>query len=54
LRVLKRGAKLFHYIGDPESKLGASMTRSVTERLKAVGFARVKPAPYAFGVVAWK
>jgi predicted methyltransferase len=53
-RVLKRGAKLFHYVGDPESKLGASMTRGVTERLKAIGFARVKPAPYAFGVVAWK
>ncbi|HZQ05236.1 MAG TPA: methyltransferase domain-containing protein [Anaerolineae bacterium] len=53
-RVLKRGGKLFHYIGDPESKFGASVTRGVIERLKAAGFTRIKRAPHAFGVVAEK
>lgn len=53
-RVLRHGGKLFHYIGDPDSKFGASMTRGVTERLKQAGFKRVKPAPQAFGVLAFK
>ncbi len=53
-RVLKHGGKLFHYIGDPESKFGANMTRGVTERLKRAGFKRVKPVPQAFGVLAYK
>lgn len=53
-RVLKRGGKLFHYIGDPESKFGANVTRGVLERLKAAGFMRVNRVPQAFGVVAEK
>ncbi|MBI4674997.1 MAG: methyltransferase domain-containing protein [Chloroflexi bacterium] len=53
-RVLRRGGKLFHYIGDPQSKFGANITRGVTQRLKDAGFQRLKPAPQAFGVVAWK
>lgn len=53
-RVLRRGGKLFHYIGDPESKFGANITRGVVQRLKDAGFKKVQPAAYAFGVIAWK
>lgn len=53
-RVLARGGKLFHYIGDPESKFGANVTRGVIERLKGAGFKRVERKPQAFGVVALK
>jgi uncharacterized protein len=53
-RVLKRGGKLFHYIGDPESKFGANITRGVSERLKHAGFKRVESKPQAFGVVGVK
>ncbi len=53
-RILARGGKLFHYIGDPSSRSGRNTTRGVVERLKQVGFKRVSPAPYAFGVLAKK
>jgi predicted methyltransferase len=53
-RVLRRGGKLFHYIGDPESKFGANTTRGVMQRLKNAGFRTVKPARQAFGVLALK
>ena len=51
-RVLKRGGKLFHYIGDPESPFGKSMTQGVIKRLKEAGFAKVERHSEAFGVVA--
>lgn len=51
-RVLRRGGKLFHYIGDPDSPFGRSMTQGVMKRLKDAGFARVERRPEAFGVVA--
>jgi predicted methyltransferase len=53
-RVLQPGGRLFHYIGDPESRSGASVTRGVVERLKAAGFRRVERRPEAFGVLARK
>lgn len=53
-RVLKRGGRLFHYIGDPDSKFGASVTKGVMERLKYAGFGRITKRPEAFGVVANK
>ena len=53
-RVLKGNGRLFHYIGDPKSKSGGSVTKGVMRRLKEVGFRRIKPAPQAFGVVAYK
>jgi uncharacterized protein len=53
LRVLKGNGRLFHYIGDPKSKSGGSVTKGVVRRLKEVGFSRVKPFPQAFGVVAY-
>ncbi len=51
-RVLSRGGKLFHYIGDPASKSSGSVTRSVLRRLKEAGFRDVTPHPEAFGVTA--
>ena len=53
-RVLKSGGRLFHYIGDPKSGLGSSMTRGVVKRLIAAGFRSVRPAPQAYGVIADK
>jgi predicted methyltransferase len=53
-RVLKSGGRLFHYIGDPKSGLGSSMTRGVVKRLIAAGFRSVRPAPNAYGVIADK
>lgn len=53
-RVLRNGGKLFHYIGNPESKSGKSVTAGVIERLVEAGFQRVRRRPSAFGVVASK
>ncbi|HEX9616684.1 MAG TPA: methyltransferase [Anaerolineales bacterium] len=53
-RVLKRGGRMFHYIGDPESKSGARTTRGVARRLQEAGFGRVVHKPRAFGVLAYK
>jgi len=53
-RVLKRGGRLFHYIGDPDSRSGRTTTRGVIRRLEDVGFSRVVRRPRAFGVVAQK
>lgn len=53
-RVLKRGGRLFHYIGDPQSKAGGSVTRGVLRRLQEAGFARIVPRAQAYGVVAYK
>lgn len=53
-RVLKRGGRLFHYIGDPQSKAGSNVTRGVLRRLQEAGFARVVPRAEAYGVVAYK
>jgi uncharacterized protein len=53
-RVLKHNGRMFHYIGDPESRTGARVTKGVTRRLQEAGFARVIRAQRAFGVVAYK
>ncbi len=53
-RVLKPGGRLFHYVGDPESKSGRTVTRGVLRRLREAGFRRVVQRPRAFGVVAYK
>ena len=53
-RVLKHNGRIFHYIGDPESKSGARVTAGVIRRLQEAGFKRVTRAPRAFGVVAHK
>jgi predicted methyltransferase len=54
LRVLGRGGRFFHYIGDPNSASGARTTKGVVKRLQSAGFARVVPKPEAFGVLAVK
>jgi predicted methyltransferase len=53
-RVLRPRGKLFHYTGDPSSKLGRNTARGVAHRLREVGFSRVKPRDEAFGLVGFK
>jgi predicted methyltransferase len=53
-RVLKRGGRLFHYIGDLDSPSGRRVTRGVISRLQAAGFMRVTRRPEAFGLTAHK
>ncbi|HEX7733632.1 MAG TPA: methyltransferase domain-containing protein [Ktedonobacteraceae bacterium] len=53
-RVLKRGGRLFHYIGDPNSKASGGVTRGALKRLQESGFTRVVRRPEAYGVVAYK
>ena len=53
-RVLRSGGRLFHYVGDPQSKSGRNITRGVMDRLRQVGFRQIRPRPGAFGVVAHK
>lgn len=53
-RVLQPGGRLFHYVGDPESRSGSRITRAVMRRLQEAGFKRVVRQPRAFGVVAYK
>ncbi|HEV2583498.1 MAG TPA: methyltransferase domain-containing protein [Ktedonobacteraceae bacterium] len=53
-RILKRGGRLFHYIGDPDSKASGGITRGVMRRLQEAGFSRVVRHAEAYGVAAFK
>jgi predicted methyltransferase len=53
-RVLKRGGRLSHYVGDPDSKASGGVTRGVLRRLQEAGFSRVVRHAEAYGVVAYK
>jgi predicted methyltransferase len=53
-RVLARGGRLFHYIGDLESRSGRRVCDGVIRRLREVGFSRVQRAPEAFGLTTVK
>lgn len=53
-RVLKKGGKLFHYIGEPGKKRGKTIKRGVILRLKSVGFRKMKKVDIAKGVVCVK
>ena len=53
-RVLKNNGRMFHYIGNPDSKIGARLTKGVVRRLQDSGFTRITHKPQAFGVVAYK
>jgi uncharacterized protein len=53
-RVLKHGGRLFHYIGDLNSKSSGSVSKGVLRRLQEAGFSRVVRRPEAYGVVAFK
>jgi hypothetical protein len=52
-RIIKPNGRLFHYIGNPDSRTGASVGRGVVDRLRKAGFS-VKPKARAFGVLARK
>lgn len=51
-RVLRRGGRLFHYIGDPNSGIGKRVYPGVMKRLGEAGFVQVKRALEAYGVTA--
>lgn len=53
-RVLRHRGRLFHYIGDLNSKSGQGVMRGVVRRLGEAGFSRVERRPEAFGVLAYK
>ena len=53
-RLLRNNGRLFHYVGDPDSKSGHSITVGVMRRLEQSGFREVRRAPRAFGVTALK
>jgi hypothetical protein len=53
-RALRRGGRMFHYIGNPESKSAGAITRGVVQRLREAGFRRVDDRRAAFGVLATK
>ncbi len=51
-RVTTAGGRLFHYVGDPESRSGSRVTRGVLRRLEEAGFRDLRRRPEAFGVSA--
>lgn len=53
-RILKRGGRLFHYIGDLESKSGHGVMKGAIRRLQEAGFGRIVRRPEAFGLLAFK
>ncbi len=53
-RVMKKGGKLFHYIGDLRSPQGHSVSKGATMRLQNVGFSQVKRTQEAYGLTAVK
>lgn len=53
-RVLRRGGRMFHYVGDLESRSGRIVVKGVVRRLQEAGFSRVARRPQAFGLVAYK
>ncbi len=53
-RVLRRGGRLFHYIGDLRSRSASTITGGVIRRLQEAGFRRVVPRPEAFGLLAYR
>ncbi len=53
-RILRRGGRLYHYIGDPDSKASGGVTRGALRRLQEAGFTRVTRKADAYGVVAYK
>lgn len=51
-RVLARRGRMFHYVGDLNSRSGRNVVRGVMRRLQEAGFSRILRRPDAFGVVA--
>jgi len=53
-RILRQRGRLFHYVGDLDSKSGHGVVKGVVRRLQEAGFSRIQRRPEAFGVVASK
>lgn len=53
-RVLAPRRRLFHDIGDLDSRSGRNVARGVVRRLQEAGLARIARRPQAFGLVAIK
>lgn len=53
-RVLQRGGRMFHYVGNLKSRSGRAVAKGVVQRLQEAGFSRVARRPEAFGLVACK
>ena len=53
-RILKPKGRMFHYIGDLDSRSGRNVARGVVRRLQEAGFRRIVRKPGAFGVVAYR
>ncbi|HHI00479.1 MAG TPA: SAM-dependent methyltransferase, partial [Thermococcus litoralis] len=54
-RILKPKGRLFHYVGNPGKKYRRKdLQRGVMERLRNVGFRKIKRVEEALGVVALK
>lgn len=53
-RVLRKGGRLFHYIGNLESKSSGTVAKGAFKRLQEAGFKRVIKRPEAFGILAYK
>ena len=53
-RVLGYKGRVFHYIGDLNSRSGRGVARGAARRLQEVGFSKVVQKPRAFGLVAFK
>jgi predicted methyltransferase len=50
-RILKKGGKVFHYIGKPDSKFGLKMFKSIKNRMENCNFS-VKIENKRYGLVA--
>ena len=53
-RITGSRGKVFHYIGDPDSRAAGRITTGVIRRLQSAGFRRIDRRPDAYGVVAIK
>lgn len=51
-RVLARGGRLFHYVGNLDSPSGRRVSRGAARRLQEAGFQQVQMLPGAFGISA--
>lgn len=53
-RLLRRGGRLFHYIGDLDSGSTRRVLPGIQRRLKEAGFTRIVRKPDAFGLLAYR
>jgi predicted methyltransferase len=53
-RILRHRGRLFHYVGDLDSKSGHGVVKGVVRRLQEAGFSRIQRRPEAFGLLVTK